>query len=813
MPEPFTLSAFAIAQLGGAALNVGCGLITNCMEPARSAMWDRVAGWWRDGKTPENHDMLKATHAAYVAAMGDMARATAALAFDEREQAAASALAALVKRDDFVTFRWDGEHLPLAETGAKIDSLFAGRHAGDPADEGWRRYNGIIVSDLAIWGIDLPERLATMFVEGLEGYPPWHICFRAQFAEAIKADNAKASGVRVFRILTFERLTELAAASAIVIDAVAAIDGKLDALRMGQDADRARDVDFQQRVMAMLAAKEEEAQARGVTDAALRALAERVAENVPDVAQALVELEKAIDDLIRLREAAASGTNLGDLINEVLRQMAAANEKGQLDEAAAMGARAFADWQEQQAAQQAAGLRLIEANIEQGRLGYDAEAMAQWICRRLALENRGALDMNRLLGEQGTWYESGLVRGNRLDLNVAIALAQSGLECAPGTRHRAIFLNRLAVALSQQGKRSGGDVGLTLMARAVEAFEAALDLYPREVAPFEWAAIQNNIGNALLEQGRRSVNEAGLALLARAVAAYEAALEVRIRDAMPIEWAMTHNNLGNALLQQARRSAEETAPALLVRGVAAYEAALEVRTREAMPIEWATTQANLANALLQQGRRSAGKAGLALLARAVAAYEDVLEVRTREAMPADWAGTQNNLGNALSAQGLLGGEADIALLTRAIAAYEAALEVRTRDAMPAAWASTQNNMGNTIRTLGLQRGPEEGMAMLTHATAIFEAALEVRTRHAMPSDWATTQKNLALVRLVQSEWTVGTTARSFAQAAQAACSAALSVYAPEHMPYDHGAATELLIKIEARIAKLDAAGEAAPPAA
>ena len=55
--------------------------------------------------------------------------------------------------------------------------------------------------------------------------------------------------------------------------------------------------------------------------------------------------------------------------------------------------------------------------------------------------------------------------------------------------------------------------------------------------------IQNNLGTALSEQGIRTGGEAGARLLAEAVEAYRAVLEVRTRNALPQQWAETQSNL------------------------------------------------------------------------------------------------------------------------------------------------------------------------------------------------------------------------------------------------------------------------------
>ena len=107
--------------------------------------------------------------------------------------------------------------------------------------------------------------------------------------------------------------------------------------------------------------------------------------------------------------------------------------------------------------------------------------------------------------------------------------------------------NNLGIALGDQAARTEGAAGAALLAEAVAAYRAALEVCTRAAHPVDWAATQNNLGNALGDQAGRTEGAAGAALLAEAAAAYRAALEVYTRAAHPVDWAMTQNNLGIAL--------------------------------------------------------------------------------------------------------------------------------------------------------------------------------------------------------------------------------------------------------------------------
>ena len=299
--------------------------------------------------------------------------------------------------------------------------------------------------------------------------------------------------------------------------------------------------------------------------------------------------------------------------------------------------------------------------------------------------------------------------------------------------------------------------------------------------PVDWAATQNNLGLALADQAGRTEGTAGAALLAEAVAAYRAALEVRTPRG-------ASGGLGDDA-EQPRQSRSRTRP----RGPTGRRARrcsprrwrpiarrCEVRTEAAHPVDWAMTQNNLGIALVGAGRadrrgggdgaarrgggglsRGAGgpdaggasgglgddaeqprhrargpgaadrraRRGRRCSAEAEAAYRAALEVYTRAAHPVDWAMTQNNLGVALADQaGRTDGAAGGGLLGEAVAAYRAALEVRTAAEHPVDWATTQNNLGNALAGAGARVGGGGRGGAAGEAVAAYRAALEVYTR-------------------------------------------------------------------------------------
>ncbi|MCA3441720.1 MAG: helix-turn-helix transcriptional regulator [Rhodobacter sp.] len=377
----------------------------------------------------------------------------------------------------------------------------------------------------------------------------------------------------------------------------------------------------------------------------------------------------------------------------------------------------------------------------------------------------------------------------------AAADSFAGIDPLEPARRRSGYQDRLYA----HGLRYGGP-GLALSARMIH--DALADL-PQATEPALWARLQNNLAVALQHQSSRIEGAAGAALLGQAVEAYGAALEVRTRADHPVDWAMTTQNLAIALRNQGSRTGGAAGAALLGQAVEAYRAALEVTTRADHPADWAMTTQNLAGALQQQGSRTEGEAGAALLGQAVDAYRAALEVRTRADHPVDWAMTTKNLAGALEEQGSrTEGAAGAALLGQAVDACRAALEVYTRADHPVHWAGTMQNLAIALRNQGSRTEGAAGAALLGQSVEAYRAALEVRTRADHPVDWALTQENMAWLEQARAAHDTCTDPAPHLRAALDHVTAALTVYDPDHMPYDHARATRLRDGLLAQLAAL-----------
>ncbi|MCE2747991.1 MAG: helix-turn-helix domain-containing protein [Rhodobacter sp.] len=334
--------------------------------------------------------------------------------------------------------------------------------------------------------------------------------------------------------------------------------------------------------------------------------------------------------------------------------------------------------------------------------------------------------------------------------------------------------------------------------QAYRLLSAAADSFAG-IDPVEPARRRNGYQDRLYSHGLR-YSGPSLALSARMT---QDALADLPQATEPTLWASLQNNLAVALQQQGSRTGGAAGAALLGQAVDAFRAALEVHTRADHPVDWAMTTQNLASALQDQGSRTGGAAGAALLGQAVDAYRKALEVRTRADHPVDWAQTTQNLAGALQHQGIrTEGAAGAALLGQAVDAYRAALEVRTRADHPVHWAMTTQNLARALQNQGSRTEGAAGAAMLGQAAEAYRAALEVRTRADHPVQWAMTQENMALLEQARAAHDTCTDPAPHLRAALDHVTAALTVFDPDHMPYNHGTATRLRDALLAQLAAL-----------
>ena len=439
------------------------------------------------------------------------------------------------------------------------------------------------------------------------------------------------------------------------------------------------------------------------------------------------------------------------------------------------------------------------------------DAQAAFAHFTAAAESFRALDplepARRWLGYAEPLWQHGLRYGGvglaLAERMIRAALTDLAIDGEPDLWARA--QNNLAATMQDQSRRTEGATGTDLMAQAVAAYDAALQVYTRQDHPVDWATTMQNKANALQTQSSRTAGAAGTDLLAQAVDCYDAALQVRTRQDHPVQWATTMQNKAIVLQTQGRRTEGPAGTDLLAEAVECYDAALQVLTWQDHPALWAGTMQNKAGALQTQGARTEGTAGTDLLAQAVACYDAALHVRTRQDHPVQWAMTMQNKASALAiqARGTEDG-AGTDLLAQAVACCDAALQVRTRQDHPVHWATTMQNKANALGDLGKRTEGVAGIAQMTQAVNDYEMTLLVLSRSDQPVQWAMTRENMAFTELDTARHPACADPAPHLRAALDHVEAALTVFDPDHMSYNHAKATRLRERILAAL-------EALPP--
>jgi hypothetical protein len=300
-----------------------------------------------------------------------------------------------------------------------------------------------------------------------------------------------------------------------LVQAGARFDNKLDQLIL-RSADKARELHL--------------------TEQLFISLAKRIANRVPDINQAYLELERAVEVASNEKAKSALPANTDEAITAILARVDELNNAGQIDDAAAQ-------LLEEEARTEAGLTRIHDKGIAQAVLTRDADAACYYELKKIAIDtSEPAAQFGALHRIQDMWYERGRDKGLNFDLEVSIALAHKGCTRASDANQRGMAQNNLGNALQTLGKRASDTQQLE---EAVTAYRAALEERTQDRVPLDWAATQNNLGNALSILGERASDTQQLE---EAVTAYRAALEEYTQDRVPLYWAMTQENLAIAML-------------------------------------------------------------------------------------------------------------------------------------------------------------------------------------------------------------------------------------------------------------------------
>ena len=450
------------------------------------------------------------------------------------------------------------------------------------------------------------------------------------------------------------------------------------------------------------------ANVEGVSNEALVKMAQIIDKDISDPNLAVIALTNAAHIAANLQRESNAGSNIDKFVDEVLKQVATLSKDGKYVEAKAQTSRAFLDWQERQQKEQAAGIRILQTDLELAQLTRDPAAAAQSLLDIAKIEHADATTcFDYLRQTRNEWYERGRDMALLLDLQIAEKLASLNIDQAITKEQRGVALSDHAIALWTLGQRANGEEGVGCLRDTVTGFDLALEIYQRAIMPAQWATTQMNRASALSTLGKRTSGEEALNYLRDAVAGYDLALEVYQRATMPTDWATIQMNRAITLSTLGVRASGEEGLGYLRDAVAGYDLALEVYLRATMPADWAKTQMNRANALRNLGERASGEEGLGYLRDAVAGYDLALEVYLRATMPADWAMTQANRANALGNLGVkLGGQEGIGYVEQVIVGYDAALEVFGEPGMEYYAEATRENRDIYLKILVVMKDGE-----------------------------------------------------------------------------------------------------------
>jgi tetratricopeptide (TPR) repeat protein len=304
--------------------------------------------------------------------------------------------------------------------------------------------------------------------------------------------------------------------------------------------------------------------------------------------------------------------------------------------------------------------------------------------------------------------------------------------------------------------------------QAIAAFEQALRFRTAEDAPLDYAETQNELGIAYRNLAEY---EDPVGNLRKAIEACKEALRFRTPRVAQLDYVRTQNSLGLAYWNLAEH---EDPMGNLRKAIESYEEALRFCAPEVAPLDYAMTQNNLGIAYwnLAEHEDPVGN-----LRKAIEAYQEALRFYAPEVASLDYAMTQNNLGIAYSS--LAEHEDPVGNLRKAIEAYQEALRFYTPERTPLDHGRVQNNLGVAYRDLAAHEDP---MGNLRQAIAAFEQALRFRTAEDAPLDYAETQNELGIAyrNLAKHEDSVGNLGKAFK-----AYGEALRFYTPEVAPLDY----------------------------
>lgn len=272
-----------------------------------------------------------------------------------------------------------------------------------------------------------------------------------------------------------------------------------------------------------------------------------------------------------------------------------------------------------------------------------------------------------------------------------------------------------------------------------------------------------------------------------------------LRQSEPMLWAAGKNAQAIGLSALGKFSGGVFGAELMKEAVSTYREVLEVHTRTRAPHDWAAAKTNLGTTLTALAQQSPGTPGLLMLREAVDVLRAALKEREKKKDPRGILATLNSLGNALRLQGeRTKGPKGVALLDRSVRVFESALE-HPQISSSEERAAVQMSSIAPLLLLGAKVPGSGGAAYLDKAMRAAHGALEVFSVEHHPVIWADTQISMAFAFLHRADHDTCTDPAPHLRTALDHVEAALEVFDPEHMPFNHQRATALRNHLRQRL--------------
>lgn len=217
---------------------------------------------------------------------------------------------------------------------------------------------------------------------------------------------------------------------------------------------------------------------------------------------------------------------------------------------------------------------------------------------------------------------------------------------------------------------------LETVSKRIALLEHVLTLIPRAEYPFLWADLHIKLGDVLQQES----GDDRQPQFTRSVDCYDAALSIYTREQAPFNWALTYEKKANALRGLAGVLTSATRTVTLREVVLCYNRVLAVYDPQEVPNDWARVQNSKGRMLRELARGLSGKRKVQALRGSLACFDAAFTLYTPAESPEGWATLQFNKMVVFSAlTDELHGTVRMEALRATIACCDAVLTVYTRE--------------------------------------------------------------------------------------------------------------------------------------